>query len=195
MAESARRVDLLRWSQDLRRRKIQERHARHWCHRRGMSRTVHEILYLTASVLRSDSTKKKKIAQRAGHRRTLSTIIYLLAATTRRTFDPRQYTTHITLTLTLSAPSCQNITHAQRSCNCSDPEYDCNDINIGCTGIIQEGDYVVKDWDDPPLHLHCAKRVWRTKIDEILAAKKLYKDIGTTAEKESAQPSAPALDL
>ncbi|CAB1101708.1 unnamed protein product [Ectocarpus sp. CCAP 1310/34] len=81
-----------------------------------------------------------------------------------------------------------------RPCSCFDPEKNVDDIKEGCTGDIQEGEYVVKDWTDPPLHLHCAKRLWRAKVDEILREKKILKDIGTTAEKESSQPSAPAID-
>ncbi|CAB1105735.1 unnamed protein product [Ectocarpus sp. CCAP 1310/34] len=82
-----------------------------------------------------------------------------------------------------------------RACKCSNPASDVEDITHGCTGEIEEGDYVVKDWIDPPLHLHCAKRLWRAKVDEILTSKQNLKDIGTTAQKESAQPSAPAIDL
>ncbi|CAB1106989.1 unnamed protein product [Ectocarpus sp. CCAP 1310/34] len=81
-----------------------------------------------------------------------------------------------------------------RACKCSDPETNVEDITDGYTGYMEEGAYVVKGWSDPPLPLHCAKRLWRAKVDEILACKQNLKDIGTTAEKESAQPSAPAID-
>eukprot|EP00903_Cladosiphon_okamuranus_P005623 g5592.t1 len=84
---------------------------------------------------------------------------------------------------------------AQRACSCSNPETNVLDINEGCTGSIEKGSYVVKDWNDPPLHLYCAKRLRRTKVNEILADKQDLKDIGTTAEKETAQPWAPAIDL
>ena len=54
-------------------------------------------------------------------------------------------------------------------------------------GLIQEGDLVIKDWVDPPLHLICSKRVWATSIADIT---KEYKELGTTADKEASQPSA-----
>ena len=57
-------------------------------------------------------------------------------------------------------------------------------------GLIQEGDLVIKDWVDPPLHLICSKRVWATSITDILQSKKEYKELGTTADKEASQPSA-----
>ena len=41
----------------------------------------------------------------------------------------------------------------------------------------------MKNWIDPPLDLHCAKRLWRTKIHQLLSDKKNLKEIGTTAEK------------
>eukprot|EP00903_Cladosiphon_okamuranus_P016353 g15081.t1 len=82
-----------------------------------------------------------------------------------------------------------------RTCYCYDPATTFDDINVGCTGEIEEGQHVVKDWSDPPLHLHCAKRLWRKKVDEILEDNKNLKDIGTTAEKEISQPSAPAIHL
>ena len=44
-------------------------------------------------------------------------------------------------------------------------------------GLIQEGDLVIKDWVDPPLHLICSKRVWATSIADILQSKKEYKDV------------------
>ena len=64
------------------------------------------------------------------------------------------------------------------------------EFNVGCTGKIVSGDLVVKDWEDPPLHLVCAKRVWRKTVEDILEEKKEYKDLGTTADKEASQPSA-----
>ena len=44
-------------------------------------------------------------------------------------------------------------------------------------GLIQEGDLVINDWVDPPLHLICSKRVWATSIADILKSKKEYKDV------------------
>jgi len=44
-------------------------------------------------------------------------------------------------------------------------------------GLIQEGDLVINDWVDPPLHLICSKRMWATSIADILKSKKEYKDV------------------
>lgn len=67
-------------------------------------------------------------------------------------------------------------------------------INVGCTGKIKAGELIVKDWEDPPLHLVCSKREWRKAVDEFLARKKAIDDLGTTPEKEAAQPSAAVPD-
>eukprot|EP00903_Cladosiphon_okamuranus_P017006 g15675.t1 len=81
-----------------------------------------------------------------------------------------------------------------RTCSASDIATDGIDIKHSCTVDIEEGDYVVKDWHDPPLHPYCAKRLWRAEVDKNLVNKLEYKDIGTIAEKESAQLSAPVPD-
>ncbi|CAM9987231.1 unnamed protein product [Pylaiella littoralis] len=84
---------------------------------------------------------------------------------------------------------------SKRKFKAGNPLWPCPSI-VCVPGLLKaEGAYVVKDWIDPPLHLHCAKCLWRAKVDEILASKQNLKDIGTTAQKESAQPSAPAIDL
>lgn len=63
-----------------------------------------------------------------------------------------------------------------------------------CTGKIKAGDLVVKNWDDPPLHLVCSKREWRKIVDEFLHKQKVLHDLGSTAEKEASQPSAKVPD-
>ena len=64
------------------------------------------------------------------------------------------------------------------------------DITKTCTGKIKAGDFVVKAWDNPPLHLYCSKRLRTATIDSILDTKKKHKELGTTHEQESAKPSA-----
>ncbi|CAM9760300.1 unnamed protein product, partial [Ascophyllum nodosum] len=83
------------------------------------------------------------------------------------------------------------VEHIDKECLCSDASASpATDIKAGCTGKVVSGDLVLKDWENPPLHLVCAKRVWQKTVEEILEAKKQYKDLGTTADKEASQPSA-----
>ncbi|CAN0014012.1 unnamed protein product [Pylaiella littoralis] len=68
------------------------------------------------------------------------------------------------------------------------------DINNVCTGKIKGGDVIVKEWEDPPLHLWCSKRLWEQSVSGILDTKKTYKELGTTHEEEYAKPSATVKD-
>lgn len=78
---------------------------------------------------------------------------------------------------------------AQKSCVRADENNIADDLQTGCTGLISEGDLVIKDWD-PPLHFYCARRLWKESVTQTLKAKKIIKEIGTTEEEEAAQPSA-----
>ena len=54
------------------------------------------------------------------------------------------------------------------------------DITKICTGKIKAGDLVLKAWDNPPLHLHCSKRLWTATIDSILGTRKGHRELRTT---------------
>ncbi|CBJ32905.1 expressed unknown protein [Ectocarpus siliculosus] len=70
-----------------------------------------------------------------------------------------------------------------KSCVRADENNIADDLQTGCTGIISEGDLVIKDWD-PPLHFYCARRLWKESVTQTLKAKKIIKEIGTTEEEE-----------
>ncbi|CBJ33236.1 expressed unknown protein [Ectocarpus siliculosus] len=78
-----------------------------------------------------------------------------------------------------------------RNTSAYDPEQPAAiDLDSGCTGVIADGDLVVKDWDEPPLHLLCAKREWRKTVISILRKKQQLRDLDSTEKQEAAQPSA-----
>lgn len=79
----------------------------------------------------------------------------------------------------------------KKLCHSYDPEQPAAiDLDSGCTGVIADGDLVVKDWDEPPLHLLCAKREWRKTVISILRKKQQLRDLDSTEKQEAAQPSA-----
>lgn len=53
---------------------------------------------------------------------------------------------------------------SQKLCLLNDDDTNTDDLGEGCTGDLQAGQLIVKQWEDPFLHAQCAKRQRREKV-------------------------------